>query len=62
MSTNVIPPAKIGWPAVVIDTGVASLSVALTEDAAVARPAVRLGIKGRAEDGWYPLSTVRIAK
>ena len=26
------------------------------------RPVVRLGIEGRGEDGWYPLSTVSIAK
>jgi hypothetical protein len=26
------------------------------------KPLVRLGIKGRAEDGWYPLSKLRIAK
>jgi hypothetical protein len=26
------------------------------------KPAVRLGIKGRAEDGWYPLSKVTISK
>ena len=25
-------------------------------------PIVRLGIKGRREDGWYPLSTVDISR
>jgi hypothetical protein len=24
-------------------------------------PVVRLGIKGRADDGWYPLSTIQVA-
>jgi hypothetical protein len=24
------------------------------------RPVVQLGIKGRADDGWYPLSEIRI--
>ena len=36
-----------------------SIAVVGTEDAT---PTVRLGIKGRAEDGWYPLSTVAISR
>ena len=26
------------------------------------RPRVRLGIKGRADDGWYPLSKIQVVK
>ena len=26
------------------------------------KPVVRLGIKGRADDGWYPLSKVTVVK
>ena len=37
-----------------------SLSIAVVgEDE---KPVVRLGIKGRAEDGWYPLSKVQVVK
>ena len=36
-----------------------SLSVAVVGEDST-EPVVRLGIKGRAEDGWYPLSHVMI--
>jgi hypothetical protein len=36
-----------------------SIAVVCTE---VTTPIVRLGIKGRAEDGWYPLSTLTISR
>ena len=43
-----------------LPTGQYALSIAIVgEDA---NPLVRLGIKGRADDGWYPLSRLRIAK
>ena len=43
-----------------LSPGTYTLSIAVvgTEDT---KPLVRLGIKGRAEDGWYPLSTVTIS-
>jgi hypothetical protein len=37
------------------------LSVAVVESEA-AVPVMRLGIKGRAEGGWYPLSKVEVAR
>ena len=44
-----------------LSPGTYTLSIAVvgTEDT---KPIVRLGIKGRAEDGWYPLSTVNISR
>jgi hypothetical protein len=38
-----------------------SLSIAVVEPESH-RPVVRLGIQGRADDGWYPLSKVRITR
>ncbi len=38
-----------------------TVSVAIVEGEAAA-PIVRLGIKGRAEDGWYPLSKIQVVK
>ena len=43
-----------------IPTGDFNLSVAVVDESA--NPVVRLGIKRRASDGWYPLSKVRISK
>jgi hypothetical protein len=37
-----------------------TLSVAIVDESSA--PVVRLAIKGRAEDGWYPLSNVQIVK
>ena len=44
-----------------LSPGTYALSIAVvgTEDT---EPIVRLGIKGRSEDGWYPLSTVTISR
>jgi len=42
-----------------VPAGQYALSVGIVEDKA---PVVRLGIKGRAENGWYPLSKVQVAK
>ena len=42
-------------------SGELKLSLAIV-DGSSPRPVVRLGIKGRADDGWYPLSKVRIGK
>ena len=44
-----------------LSPGTYTLSIAVvgTEDT---KPNVRLGIKGRAEDGWYPLSTLNISR
>lgn len=41
-----------------LPTGKYTLSVAIVDDSSA--PVVRLGIKGRADDGWYPLSKVQI--
>ena len=39
--------------------GVWRLSLAVVEDES-AKPVVRLGIKGRGEDGWYPLRSIEV--
>jgi hypothetical protein len=44
-----------------LPAGQYTLSVAVVE-AEGAAPVVRLGIKGRAEDGWYPLSKIQVVK
>ena len=41
-----------------IPVGQYTLSVAVVD--ASSKPLVRLGIKGRADDGWYPLSQVKV--
>jgi hypothetical protein len=38
------------------------LSVGIIEDKNNPEPAIRLGIKGRTGDGWYPVSEIRIDK
>ena len=43
-----------------LPTGKYTLSVAIVDDSLA--PVVRLGIKGRANDGWYPLSKVEIVQ
>ncbi len=43
-----------------ISPGSYSLSIAVVGEESE-QPVVRLAVKGRADDGWYPLSTVRIA-
>ena len=43
-----------------IPTGKYTLSVAAVDESSA--PVVRLAIKGRAEDGWYPISKVRVVK
>ncbi len=40
--------------------GAYALSIAVVDASSV--PVVRLGIKGRAEDGWYPLSKLQVVK
>jgi len=42
-----------------VPAGEYSLSIAVVGSESLA-PAIRLGIKGRGEDGWYPLSTIRV--
>ena len=44
-----------------LPAGVVELSLAVV-DATSSAPVVRLGIKGRAIDGWYPLGKVRVVK
>jgi len=43
-----------------IPAGVLTLSLAVVDESS--NPIVRLGIKGRTSDGWYPLSKVRVSK
>lgn len=38
-----------------------TLSIAVVEDATWV-PVLRLGIKGRADDGWYPISKIQVTK
>ena len=42
-------------------TGVYILSLAVVGEETTT-PVVRLGIKGRDKDGWYPLSRIRVSK
>jgi len=44
-----------------IPAGVLVLSLAVVDELTPS-PILRLGIKGRASDGWYPVSDVRISK
>jgi hypothetical protein len=44
-----------------LSAGQYTLSLAVVESEA-AVPVVRLGIQGRAEDGWYPLSKIQVVK
>jgi hypothetical protein len=44
-----------------LPAGKYTLSIAVVQSEAAA-PVVRLGIKGRADDGWYPLSKVQVVK
>lgn len=44
-----------------IPTGAYTFSVAVV-DGEVVKPVVKLGIKGRADDGWYPLSKFEVVK
>lgn len=44
-----------------LPTGTYTLSIAVVEGTPPA-PVVRLGIRGRADDGWYPLSTIEVAR
>lgn len=43
-----------------LPAGKYTLSVAIVDESSL--PVVRLGIKGRAEDGWYPISKVQVVK
>jgi len=61
-----LPPGKIDsmvWDRVGIPNdlpaGTYTLSIAVVEPGSV-NPAVQLGIKGRAADGWYPLSSLKV--
>jgi hypothetical protein len=42
-----------------IPAGVLILSLAVVEEH-TSNPVVRLGIKGRAKDGWYPVSEIKV--
>jgi hypothetical protein len=60
-----LPPGEINVvadtiPLADIPTGQYTVSVAIVDKSSA--PAVRLGIKGRADDGWYPLSKILVAK
>ena len=44
-----------------LPAGACRLSLAVM-DVDSAEPVIRLGIKGRAKDGWYPLSELQVAK
>jgi hypothetical protein len=61
-----LPPGKVDsmvWDRVGIPgdlpAGTYVLSIAVVESGSV-KPVVRLGIQGRATDGWYPLSTLTV--
>jgi hypothetical protein len=43
-----------------IPNGICDLSLAVVDESS--NPVVRLGIKGRASDGWYSLSKVRVSR
>ena len=40
-----------------LPAGKYTLSVAIVDESSL--PVIKLGIKGRAEDGWYPISKVQ---
>jgi hypothetical protein len=42
-----------------LPSGTYGLSIAVVEPESV-KPVVQLGIKGRAADGWYPLSKLTV--
>jgi hypothetical protein len=44
-----------------LSPGTYTLSIAVVGTEGT-KPIVRLGLKGRSEDGWYPLSTVNISR
>ena len=50
---------KLALP-VALPAGNYTLSVAVVDDVSI--PVVRLAIKGRGADGWYPLSKVEVSK
>jgi hypothetical protein len=43
-----------------IPAGVLTLSLAVVDEH-TSNPVVRLGIKGRAKDGWYPVSEIKVS-
>ncbi len=43
-----------------IPAGVLTLSLAILDEH-TSNPVVRLGIKGRAKDGWYPISEIKVS-
>jgi Arc/MetJ-type ribon-helix-helix transcriptional regulator len=45
----------------VATAGAYTISIAVVSETEE-QPAVRLGIKGRADDGWYPLSKVEVVR
>jgi hypothetical protein len=45
-----------------LPAGSYSLAVAIVDDGPNATPVVRLGIRGRADDGWYPLSRLTVVR
>jgi hypothetical protein len=46
-----------------IPAGVFDLALAVVDgDESPSDPVVRLGIKGRDKDGWYPLSRIRVGR
>ena len=44
-----------------LSPGTYTLSIAVVGEEDT-EPVVQLGIKGRAEDGWYPLSTLAVSR
>ena len=42
-----------------LPAGTFQLAVGVVDEQSL-EPAIRLGIKGRAEDGWYPLSKIQV--
>ena len=51
--------ANIGLPAD-LPVGQYAISIAIVGESS--SPVVRLGIKGRADDGWYPLSKIQVVR
>ena len=61
-----LPPGEINvvadsnWVSADLPVGQYTLSIAVVDS--FHNPVLRLGIKGRADDGWYPISKVQVVK
>jgi hypothetical protein len=60
-----LPPGEVNTvtdtvPLGLLTAGTYTLSIAVVDESWT--PIVRLGIKGRAKDGWYPLSKIQVVK